>query len=472
MIRGEKKRKGDLTIMKKSVFLVTAMVLFSIVLAACSTSTSNATETPGAFGNDTQTGPSGLGTPSTGLGTPSGGTASTPAATQAATSEATTAATKPATTSAVKTPVATSATGGLGTTPEATSAIGEQVTTQPDAGRVKDLLKFSVQDQSGTKIGTVKTLVLNLDQGQCDYIVVSQGGLLGIGAKSIAVPCQLFQFPTASKLGTTGSTSSTAGSGTGSSAAATATPASGGLNSTPSTGGAASSTPAGNESENVENILILKVDKAALDNAPKFDTAVLPGLGQLAGDWDSPLRTYWQQYENGIGSTGTTGSTGASSTPAAGLSTPVAGNTLSTPVTGGTSSTPATGASSQATAAMKLQGVILADKALGMPITDESNNQVGDVQDIVLDTTNCKIMYVVIAYNAGTTGGSSLIPIPATVFQLSSDGNSLVIMNASTILSSAPHFDINQFPLTLTRDWDKDVKTYWLSHGGSNSTTP
>jgi sporulation protein YlmC with PRC-barrel domain len=121
---------------------------------------------------------------------------------------------------------------------------------------------------------------------------------------------------------------------------------------------------------------------------------------------------------------------------------------------------------------MKLQGVVLANQAIGMAVTDESNNRIGDVQDIVIDPTNCKLLYVVISFNGGTTGGTSLVPVPPTVFQLSGDGRSLVVANANTVLSGAPHFTTDQFPFTLTKDWDKEVKTYWQTHGGSNSTTP
>jgi sporulation protein YlmC with PRC-barrel domain len=112
---------------------------------------------------------------------------------------------------------------------------------------------------------------------------------------------------------------------------------------------------------------------------------------------------------------------------------------------------------------MTLQGVIMADKAIGMPVTNPNGDKIGDVKDIVFDTTNCSLQYLVVSYNGGTTAGTTLVPIPAAALQLSSDGQSFVVAD-ETLLSSAPHFDTNAFPYTLTMDWDKDVKTFWSTH--------
>jgi sporulation protein YlmC with PRC-barrel domain len=335
---------------KKSIIFVTATIMFSILLAAYSGSVLAGEGTPGT-GN--------------GLGTPGG------ALQPGATTEPTLEATQPGGTMPSPTAGATQELGTPTTTTTApvTPTVGEgssATNNQLDPGRISNLRQFVVNDKDGNKIGEVKDLVLNLNSQRVDYIIVSLGGVLGIGAKEIAIPCGLCVFPTQASA---------------------------------SSGATANSNTQGNS-------LTLNGDKNALVNAPAWDAKVMPKLGQPVSNWDSNLKDYWKTYENT-----TKSSTSSPDTSIQGIE-------------------------------IKLQGVILASDALSVSIQNDAGDNVAAIKDIIIDPKSCKVLYVAVSFTSG--GTEYLIPIPPAAFSLSSDGTALVLPNADTLLSSAPHFNIDQ----------------------------
>ncbi|MDB6121657.1 MAG: PRC-barrel domain protein [Pedosphaera sp.] len=66
------------------------------------------------------------------------------------------------------------------------------------AGRTaKDLMHDNVESKNGDKLGSVKDMVIDTRSGRVDYIVISSGGVAGVGSHLKAVP------PSALSLGTT-----------------------------------------------------------------------------------------------------------------------------------------------------------------------------------------------------------------------------------------------------------------------------
>lgn len=53
--------------------------------------------------------------------------------------------------------------------------------------RATEMMGKTVQDQTGNKVGEIGDLVIG-DDGRIAYIVLSQGGVLGIGEKMVPVP--------------------------------------------------------------------------------------------------------------------------------------------------------------------------------------------------------------------------------------------------------------------------------------------
>jgi sporulation protein YlmC with PRC-barrel domain len=61
-------------------------------------------------------------------------------------------------------------------------------TQEANALRAKSILGARVRNYQGEDLGTVEDFVLDLKSGKISYIVLSFGGILGIGDKWFAVP--------------------------------------------------------------------------------------------------------------------------------------------------------------------------------------------------------------------------------------------------------------------------------------------
>jgi len=60
--------------------------------------------------------------------------------------------------------------------------------------RASKIIGTTVKNANGDKLGDVKELVLDPESGQVVYVVVSFGGVLGVGDKLFAIPWKAFQW--------------------------------------------------------------------------------------------------------------------------------------------------------------------------------------------------------------------------------------------------------------------------------------
>ena len=119
-----------------------------------------------------------------------------------------------------------------------------------DAGQLSNLLEFGVWNQTGSQIGIVEDLILNLETGQIDYVVVNTSQHLEIGNKLIPVP----------------------------------------WNALIATAATAESISQGGP----QNDFALRVDQSTFENAPEVDLSAIPTLGKANTDWETQISSYWQ----------------------------------------------------------------------------------------------------------------------------------------------------------------------------------
>ena len=72
----------------------------------------------------------------------------------------------------------------------------EMVQARDTSGVLKasQLIGMTVEGIDGKKLGSIKDLVVDPDDGAIDYAVLDFGGLAGIGDKYFAVPWEALQF--------------------------------------------------------------------------------------------------------------------------------------------------------------------------------------------------------------------------------------------------------------------------------------
>ena len=138
-------------------------------------------------------------------------------------------------------------------TPETEPVTGTEVlppTGAIDAGQLSNLLAFGVWNQTGSQIGIVDDLILNLETGWIDYVVVNTSQYLESGSKLIPVPWEALFVTTAT---------------------------------------AESISQGGPQTD-----FVLRVDQSTFENAPEVDLTALPTLGNVSADWETQIGSYWQ----------------------------------------------------------------------------------------------------------------------------------------------------------------------------------
>ena len=135
---------------------------------------------------------------------------------------------------------------------ETTQALPDTTSTpssdKVDPGRVTNLMDFSVVNQDGKNTGDVEDLIINLQNKQLEYVIVSTVD------RKVAVPWQAIKI--------TDNSSDQMDNG------------------------------------QPKNSLVLAVDQGVFDNAPAVQLSDIPGAGEPAGNWDADVRDYWDGILN------------------------------------------------------------------------------------------------------------------------------------------------------------------------------
>ncbi len=73
---------------------------------------------------------------------------------------------------------------------------GKKANTPLQYLTASSLMGNKVFNKEDEKLGDVKDLMLNLDNGKIEYVIIEFGGFLGIGEKYFAVPFQVLDLDT------------------------------------------------------------------------------------------------------------------------------------------------------------------------------------------------------------------------------------------------------------------------------------
>jgi sporulation protein YlmC with PRC-barrel domain len=362
---------------------------------------------------------------------------------------------------------------------------GTDMTTTPavpvtggnNPSRVSNLMDFTVVDQNGDQVGDVDDLVLDFDNVNISYVVITTGGSLDLGDKKVFIPWDQLQ-----------------------------------LDSTQ------------------EGTFTLLADTEMLKNAPDVDlTSALPAMGEPAADWDADIRSFWES--------GASSGTGTTMTDTPSANTPAVEATNTSTTTTEMTATPTSSAASSsgtgqgASGFDKLQGVMLASDVIGATVEispqgnepgsgqaaatatpggsalatatpggsalatstpggttlatntpsaeatattttgtgnsgsngSDLNNIQATVSDVIVDSTSGEILFLVI--NGASTDVERLIPVPIGFLQWDPTNEAFVIKISGNALQNAPAFTQDQFPDTSSSGWDTEFNDFWQNQG-------
>lgn len=108
---------------------------------------------------------------------------------------------------------------------------------------------------------------------------------------------------------------------------------------------------------------------------------------------------------------------------------------------------------------------ILAQQLMGYPVVDMDGEDIGEVNDLVVDRESGAVHYAAIEFGGFLGLGESVFLIPLDQLTFSSFNGWLVANMDETMLESAPQFDQNEWLDLNVPEWDRDIRTFWHSIG-------
>lgn len=115
-----------------------------------------------------------------------------------------------------------------------------------------------------------------------------------------------------------------------------------------------------------------------------------------------------------------------------------------------------------------------ASEILGRDVQNAKGEDLGEIEDIVLDEGEGKIAYAVLSFGGFLGMGDRLFAIPYSALR-PADEDTFVLDVSKEVLEKAPGFDKDNWPDTADRQWGESIhrhysqKPYW-QHDGVDST--
>lgn len=104
---------------------------------------------------------------------------------------------------------------------------------------------------------------------------------------------------------------------------------------------------------------------------------------------------------------------------------------------------------------------LTAKTLIGDTVQNSQNENLGSVQDLMIDLQGGRIAYVVISHGGVLGIGDKLFAVPWNAFSLDAEGRNLLLEVDKDKLKNAEGFDKNSWPNTADRTWGQQVHDYY-----------
>ena len=293
------------------------------------------------------------------------------------------------------------------------------------AAKASDLIGMSVKNYQHEKVGKVEDLAVDVESGRIVQVILSTGGFVGMGTTWIAVPPGALHLDVAHK------------------------------------------------------VLRLDADKARLAGGPKYDTAnwkqntqsnrVMEVYGYYGekpyfvanSDWSEAtssegsksasedlklVRTLPRNMDGTINTDGRTALVKARNIEAT-HNVAIYYNTITTRNPDGTLAREYYPSGNTTNSSWSALGYVeKASKLMGTPVKNQQDEQLGKVENILLDLSSGRIVAVIVSSGGFIGMGNELSAIPPTALRFNAVHDTLQLDASKEQLTSSPHFKANEWP--------------------------
>jgi len=102
-----------------------------------------------------------------------------------------------------------------------------------------------------------------------------------------------------------------------------------------------------------------------------------------------------------------------------------------------------------------------ADTLVGNDVYNKTDDDLGDIKEIMLDMRNGQVSYAVMAFGGFLGMGEKLFAVPWAALKLDTENKRFVLDVDKERLESAPGFDKSHWPDMADPTWQKSIHTYY-----------
>jgi sporulation protein YlmC with PRC-barrel domain len=102
-----------------------------------------------------------------------------------------------------------------------------------------------------------------------------------------------------------------------------------------------------------------------------------------------------------------------------------------------------------------------ANTLIGNDVYSQNGEDLGDIKEIMLDTSVGKVCYAVLSYGGFLGMGEKLFAVPWQALKLDTENKRYILNVDSAKLESAPGFDKDNWPDMADETWASSINNYY-----------
>lgn len=110
---------------------------------------------------------------------------------------------------------------------------------------------------------------------------------------------------------------------------------------------------------------------------------------------------------------------------------------------------------------IETQPILSASTLTGDRVVNSYGEDLGKVEDFMLDLENGRIRYAVLSFGGFLGVGDKLFAIPPEALRVDTENERVILEMDRTRLENAPGFDKDDWPDTTEPDWQVEVYQYY-----------
>jgi len=102
-----------------------------------------------------------------------------------------------------------------------------------------------------------------------------------------------------------------------------------------------------------------------------------------------------------------------------------------------------------------------ADTLIGNDVYNASEEDLGDIKEIMLDVAAGEIAYAVLSFGGVFGLGEKLFAVPWKALKLDTENKRFILNISKDRLENAPGFDKDNWPDMADQTWQKDIQSFY-----------